>query len=48
MVIIDDSDTGILIEVKYAEDGKMEEECQKALEQIQTKRYEEAILRMRF
>ena len=42
MVIIDDSDTGILIEVKYAEDGKMEEECQRALEQIQTKRYEEA------
>lgn len=42
MVRIDDSDTGIVIEIKYAEDGELEAECCKALEQIQTKRYEEA------
>lgn len=44
MVRIDDSDTGIVIEIKYAEDGELEAECCKALEQIQTKRYEEAFL----
>lgn len=42
MVRIDDSDTGIMIEIKYAEDGDLEAACCKALAQIQTKRYEEA------
>lgn len=42
MVRIDDSDTGIVIEVKYAEDGELETACRKALEQMQKKHYEEA------
>lgn len=42
MVRIDDSDTGIVIEVKYAENGELETACRKALEQMQKKHYEEA------
>ena len=40
-VRIDDSEIGIVIEVKYAEDGKLEAACRKALEQMQKKRYTE-------
>ena len=40
-VRIDDSEIGIVIEIKYAEDGNMEAECRKALEQMQKKRYTE-------
>ena len=38
MVRIDDSDIGIIIEVKYAESSELAE-CQKALKQIEEKRY---------
>lgn len=44
MVWIDDSDVGIVIEVKYAEPDRMEEECQKALKQIEMNKYDEAFL----
>lgn len=40
-VRIDDSEIGIVIEIKYAEDGNMEAECRKALEQMQKKHYTE-------
>jgi len=36
-----DGETGILIEIKYAENGNLEESCQEALEQIEQKRYDE-------
>ena len=38
MIRMDDSDIGIIIEVKYAENNE-EAECQKALRQIDEKRY---------
>lgn len=41
MIRIDDSDVGIILEVKYAEEGQMERECQKALNQIKEKNYAE-------
>ena len=41
MIWMDDSDTGIVIEVKYAEAADMETECKKALEQIEKNQYEE-------
>lgn len=34
MIQIDDSDTGIIIEVKYDEKNDLETECQKAIQQI--------------
>ena len=43
MIRIDDSDTGIIIEVKYDENGNLEEECQKALRQIDDTGYTEAL-----
>ena len=42
MIWLDDSEIGIVIEVKYAEADNMETECKKAQEQIEKKRYEEA------
>lgn len=44
MIMIEDSNIGIVIEVKYAEDGNLEAECRKALEQMQKKRYEETFI----
>lgn len=44
MISIYDSDVGIIIEVKYAEDGNLEAECKKAIDQIVIKNYEEAFL----
>lgn len=41
MIWVDDLDAGIVIEVKYAEPDRMEEECQKALEQIEKNKYDE-------
>ena len=38
LIQIDDADTGIIIEVKYAEKD-LEKECREALQQIQTKEY---------
>lgn len=39
MIIIDDSDTGIIIEIKYADDGANEKKCKEALDQIILKNY---------
>lgn len=39
----EEADVGIVIEIKYAEDGKLEEECEKALNQIVDKRYTEEL-----
>ena len=39
MINVDDADVGIVIEVKYAEDDKLEVECRRALEQIAAKDY---------
>lgn len=42
MIRIDDSDIGIIIEVKYSESEQLEGECKKALNQIQSKQYARA------
>ena len=39
MIRMDDSDLGIIIEVKYAETANLEAECKKALAQIDIQRY---------
>lgn len=42
LVITDNAEgMGIIIEIKYAEDGNLEASCRKALEQIETRRYAE-------
>lgn len=41
LVEIEEEETGIVIEVKYSEDGDLEAGCQKALEQIEARKYEE-------
>lgn len=38
---IEDEELGIIIEVKYAQDGNLEKDCREALEQIENNRYEE-------
>ncbi len=43
LIRIEDEDVGIVIEVKYAEDGKLEEECEKALRQVVDLRYAEEL-----
>ena len=43
MVSVDDSDIGIIIEVKYAEADKLEAECRRALQQIEDKHYTSAL-----
>ena len=43
LIRIEDEDVGIVIEVKYAEDGKLEEECEKALQQVVDLRYAEEL-----
>lgn len=43
LVRSDDEEIGIVIEVKYAEDGRLEEACKEALEQIESRRYEEEL-----
>ncbi len=44
LIQIDDSDTGIVIEVKYTEEGKsMESDCKAALKQIDEKNYTETL-----
>ena len=37
--------TGIVIELKYAEDGKLEKACAEALKQIEEKKYAEGLKR---
>lgn len=44
LVETDDGETGIILELKYAEDGKLDVCCQEALEQIDVKHYEEELL----
>ena len=43
LIRIEDEDVGIVIEVKYADDGTLQEECEKALQQIIDIRYTEAL-----
>ena len=40
----DDGETGILLGLKYAEDGNLEAACEKALRQMEQKKYEEVLL----
>ena len=42
LIQIEDEDVGIVIEVKYTEDGNLELDCKKALKQIGDKRYAQA------
>jgi len=44
-VEIDNLETGIMIELKYAEDAAFEESCQAALRQIRDRKYEEILIR---
>ena len=39
----DSGDVGIIIEVKYADDGNLEHACKEALEQMENRRYDEAL-----
>ena len=43
LIRIEDEDIGIVIEVKYADDGNLEAECERALQQIIDIRYIEAL-----
>ena len=43
LIRIEDEDVGIVIEVKYADDGNLQEECEKALQQIIDIRYTESL-----
>lgn len=43
LVETNDGKTGILLELKYAEDGNLDAACKKALEQIEKKHYEETL-----
>lgn len=43
IVETEDSETGIIIEVKYAHDGNLENACKEALEQIRNTRYDEEL-----
>lgn len=41
LVEIEDEDTGIVIEIKYAENNALDAACADAMRQIEEKRYEE-------
>lgn len=43
LVELEDEEIGIVIEIKYSEDGNLEDGCQRALKQIEEKRYEELL-----
>ena len=43
LIRIEDEDVGIVIEVKYADDGNLQGECEKALQQMLDIRYTEAL-----
>ena len=43
LIQMEDEEIGILIEVKYADDGDLEKECKKALHQIMDVNYVEAL-----
>lgn len=42
---IEDAEIGIIIELKYAENAAFEAACQKALQQIRERRYEELLIK---
>lgn len=44
LIETDDGENGIILELKYAEDGKLEDACRAALQQAEDKRYEEMLL----
>ena len=44
LIETEDGETGIVIELKYADDGNLEKACQSALDQIRRKRYEARLL----
>ena len=44
LVETDDGETGIILELKYADDGNLDTACKKTLEQINRNRYEEILL----
>ena len=43
LIEIEDEDTGIVIEIKYAENGNLDAGCRQAVEQIDKKRYWERL-----
>ena len=43
LVESENSETVILIEVKYANDGNLDQACERALQQIEEKKYDEAL-----
>lgn len=43
LLMMEDEETGVVIEVKYAENGNLDECCRKALEQIEANHYEETL-----
>lgn len=43
LISIDDEEKGIVIEIKYSEDGNLESGCRAALKQIENNRYEEML-----
>ena len=43
-VEIEEEETGIVIELKYAENGDLDAGCQKALDQIRDRNYQEALI----
>ena len=44
LIELEEDSIGIIIEVKYAENGNFEKGCQKALEQIEKMKYADALL----
>lgn len=44
LIETDDGELGIVLELKYAQDGNLEKACEEALEQIEYRRYEEELL----
>ena len=43
LLMMEDEETGVVIEVKYAENGDLDAGCREALKQIEDKRYEEVL-----
>ena len=43
LLVMEDEEIGVVIEVKYAENGDLDAGCREALKQIEDKRYEEVL-----
>ena len=43
LLMMEDEETGVVIEVKYAENGDLDAGCLEALKQIENQRYEEVL-----